>query len=111
MTQSITVIVDDRDAPLGTWDHWVEFDMPAEPGSFRIPRGGDDLGLDGINSWHLPGYMGPCPPDDEEHRYYFTVFALRSPLGLPPGVDSTQVYEAMEPDVIDSVTLMGTYGR
>ena len=111
MTRSITVIVDDRDAPLGTWDHWVEFDIPAGPGSFRIPRGGDDLGVNGINSWHLAGYMGPCPPEGEQHRYYFTIFALRSPLGLPSGADSAQVLEAMEPDVIARATLMGTYER
>ena len=111
MTRSITVVVDDRDAPLGTWDHWDEFDIPADPGSLRIPRGGDDLGVDALNSWRLPGYMGPCPPDGEEHTYNFTIYALRDNLGLPSGVDSAQVYEAMEPDIIASVTLMGTYGR
>ena len=110
-TQSLVLIVDDPDAPIGTWDHWVEFDIPAEPGSYVVERDSGPVGLQAVNSWNLPGYGGPCPPQGEEHRYVFTVYAVDGLLDLPAGVDSKVVYETMEGRVIDSVQLSGLYGR
>lgn len=108
---SLVLIVDDPDAPLGTWDHWLEYDVEAGPGSFDIPRNAGAVGVQGINSWNLTGYMGPCPPQGEEHQYFFTVYALNTMLDLPPESDSDQVRQAMEGRIIDSVELTGTYGR
>lgn len=111
-TQSLVILVDDPDAPLGTWDHWIEFDIPAESGSFEIPRDAGILGTSGINSWNLEGYRGPCPPEgDETHTYRFTVYALSGFLGLPAGVDGEAVRAAMEGPVIESAELTGTYSR
>lgn len=110
-TRAIAVIVEDPDAPLGVWYHWVEFDIAADAGSYTIERATGEIGVAGVNSWHLEGYMGPCPPEGEEHRYIFRVHALRSTLGLPPGVDAGEVVGAMEGHVIDSVELTGLYSR
>lgn len=110
-TRSIAIIVDDPDAPLGTWDHWVEFDISAETGSHRIPIDSSPIGVQGVNSWHLEGYMGPCPPEGEEHTYHFRIYALDGPLGLPRGITSEELRTAMEGRVLDTVDLTGTYGR
>lgn len=111
-TQSLVIIVDDPDAPVGTWDHWVEFDIVAGPGSFQVPRDTPSLGVQGVNSWNLEGYMGPCPPQgDGPHTYVFKVYAVNGLLGLPAGVDSEAVTSAMEGRVLASVELTGTYSR
>jgi hypothetical protein len=110
-TESLVLVVDDPDAPLGTWDHWVEFDIAVESQSMEIAQATEPVGVQGVNSWNIPGYRGPCPPDGEEHGYHFTVHALDRLLNLPAGVDSAGVYEAMEGDVLDSVSLTGVYQR
>lgn len=111
-TASLVILVDDPDAPVGTWDHWVEFDIVSGPGSFDVPRESDPLGTQGSNSWNLEGYGGPCPPaGDSAHTYHFRIFALDGLLDLPPGVDGEAVRTAMEGRVIDSVELTGTYAR
>lgn len=110
-TKAVAIIVDDPDAPLGTWDHWVEFDIPAETGSYHIPSDTSPIGVAGVNSWKLEGYMGPCPPQGEEHTYHFTVFALEAPVGLPEGVNSEELRSAMEGRILESVELRGTYER
>lgn len=110
-TRSLVIVVDDPDAPLGTWDHWVEFDVVTGPGSHDIPRNAGQVGVRALNSWNLPGYMGPCPPEGEEHEYRFTVHALSTVLDLSPGVESEPVYTQMGDSVIESVQMTGLYGR
>lgn len=110
-TRSLVIVVDDPDAPLGTWDHWVEFDVVVDPGGYDIPRNAGQVGVQGLNSWNLPGYMGPCPPKGEEHEYRFTVHALSTILDLPPGVESEPVYTRMRESVVESVQMTGVYGR
>lgn len=111
-TESLVIIVDDPDAPMGIWDHWVEFDIATGPGSFQIPKDTPPLGVQGVNSWNLEGYMGPCPPaGDDPHAYHFTIHALDGTLGLPGGVDSAAVRSAMDGKVIESVELVATFGR
>jgi Raf kinase inhibitor-like YbhB/YbcL family protein len=109
--ESMAVTVNDPDAPTGVWNHWVEFDIPIDSNSLTIPSASDPLGVRGANSWNLGGYMGPCPPPGETHNYVFTVYALDSRLDLAAGVPATQVEAAMDGHVIDSVELIGTYGR
>lgn len=113
-TQALAVVLDDPDAPAGTWVHWVVFDIPATSGGLQegIPpdpelAGG---GRHGSNSWGRPGYGGPCPPSGV-HRYFFRVYALDSALDLEPGATKEQVLAAMENHVLDSAELMGTYAR
>lgn len=111
-TETLVIVVDDPDAPLGTWDHWVEFDIPAGPGSFEVSEDTAAVGTQAVNSWNLEGYMGPCPPEgDPAHTYHFKVHAVDGFLGLPSGVDSEAVLTAMEGRVIALVETTGTYGR
>ena len=109
--ESLVIIVEDPDATLGTWYHWVEFDIDPESGARDILRDAGSIGTQGVNSWNLPGYRGPCPPEGEEHRYVFKVFALEERLDLPEGVEAAQVYTAMEDRVISTTELTGTYAR
>jgi Raf kinase inhibitor-like YbhB/YbcL family protein len=110
-TVSLVMIVDDPDASLGVWDHWVEFDIVPDGGSLSIERATGPVGVPGVNSWNLSGYMGPCPPAGEEHEYHFEVYALDRLLDLPEGVPSSQVYPAMDGGIISGVELIGTYSR
>ncbi len=111
-TETLTLIVDDPDAPVGTWDHWVEFDvLPDESGRTVVPEGVGTLGAPGVNSWNLEGYKGPCPPTGQVHLYYFTVFALDTSLDLPAGVTSSQVRAAMEGHILETTRLSGSYSR
>ncbi len=71
-TVSLALVLDDPDAPAGTWDHWLAYDI--EPVS-AIPEGVASLGTPGTNSWGRTGYGGPCPPSGR-HRYVFTLYAL-----------------------------------
>lgn len=110
-TESVIIVVEDPDADLGTWEHWVVFDVPAEPTELQIPAGGAAGGTSAVNSWKVTRYKGPCPPEGEEHRYFFSVYALNNRLELPEGVDSAAVFEAMQPFLINSAELMGRYAR
>lgn len=111
LTQTLAIVVDDPEAPLGTWDHWVEFNIRSEANSLEVPSASESIGRQGTNSWNLTGYMGPCPPVGEDHEYMFTVYALDTILDLPSGVESEPLYSAMEGHVITSAVLTGRYGR
>lgn len=110
-TNALAVIVEDPDAPLGTWYHWVEFDIRAGPGQYTFERDTPPVGTQGSNSWSLEGYMGPCPPPGETHSYVFRVYALSQTVGLPAGVPATEVVTAMEGHVLTTIELSGSYGR
>lgn len=105
--RTLALIVDDPDAPGGTWDHWVAFDIP--PGA-EIPENVGQLGTAGANSSGNTGYDGPCPPSGI-HRYVFRVYALDTELGLAEGATKRQVLDAMEGHVLSQGTLTGLYGR
>jgi Raf kinase inhibitor-like YbhB/YbcL family protein len=107
-TQSLVLISDDPDAPVGTWVHWVLFDLPADTNS--LPEGVQGMGTDGNNSWRRPGYGGPCPPSGT-HRYFFKLYALDSRLDLKEGASKEDVEEAMQGHILAQAQLMGKYGR
>jgi Raf kinase inhibitor-like YbhB/YbcL family protein len=102
---ALVLIVDDPDAPVGTWDHWVAYDF-APTGTIRENVG--ELGTAGLNSWKQTGYGGPCPPSGT-HRYFFKVLALDGPLGLAERADKTEVLAASEGHVLAEAVLMGTF--
>jgi Raf kinase inhibitor-like YbhB/YbcL family protein len=113
-TQSFALIVDDPDAPGGTWVHWVLFDMPAtttglaesaSPGG-TLPTGS----VEGENDWGRQEYGGPCPPSGT-HRYYFRLYALDTMLNLAAGSARADVDQAMSGRILAQVELMGTYAR
>lgn len=115
-SKSIALIVDDPDAPMGTWVHWVLYDIPptlhslAEgiPWSETLSSGARH----GASSFRRLGYGGPCPPKGHgTHRYFFTLYALDVELGLAPGANKQQVLDALEGHVLATAQLMGTYSR
>jgi len=103
----LVLIMDDPDAPVGTWDHWVVYDVEPVP---TIPENAGPLGVDGLNSWKETGYGGPCPPSGT-HRYFFRVLALDGSLNLDRGADKGTVLAAAKGHVLAEATLMGTYAR
>ncbi len=113
-SQSFALICDDPDAPVGTWVHWVLYDLPAETRDLAEAVGPEaDLaegGRHGNNSWGRLGYGGPCPPGGT-HRYFFKLYALNAALDLAAGTSKEAVLQAMEGHVLAEASLMGTYGR
>jgi Raf kinase inhibitor-like YbhB/YbcL family protein len=108
-TVSFALIVDDPDAPRGTWTHWVVWDIPASARS--IPEGGvPDGAVQGRNSWGRADYGGPAPPSGT-HRYVFKLYALDVVLDLAPETDKAGLLMAMEAHVLGRAELMGTYAR
>jgi len=113
-TKSIAVICDDPDAPLGTWNHWLAYNIP--PASAGLPEGMPkelrlrDGTLQGINDFRKAGYDGPAPPSGT-HRYVFKVYALDADLDLPPGVTRKELLKAMAGHVLAEARLMGTFTR
>ncbi len=108
-TRAFVLIVDDPDAPMGTWLHWLIYDIPAT--THELAEGASDVGVVGLNSWQQPGYGGPCPPPGKPHRYFFRLYALDSPLNLPPGASRQEVERAMQGHVLAQGEWMGTYRR
>jgi len=111
--RSLALIMDDPDAPAGSWDHWLLYDLPAGSSGLvegiaaeALPRGARQ----GRNSWGRSEYGGPCPPHGT-HRYFFRLYALDIRLGLPPGVSKRQLLAAMEGHILARARLIGTYSR
>ena len=113
-TKSIALICDDPDAPVGTWVHWVYYDIPADtkglPENIAPQENPDNGGKQGTNDFRRIGYGGPCPPGGT-HRYYFKIYALDTILNLPAGADKKQLLKAMEGHIIGQAQIMGKYKR
>ena len=107
-TVSLTLIMDDPDAPNRVWDHWIVYNIPAT--TTRLGEASTTPGVSGSNSWGRLGYGGPCPPSGE-HRYLFKVYALDTTLSLSEGAHKEEVLQAMEGHILESTTLMGRYSR
>lgn len=107
-TESFAIVVEDPDAPGGTFTHWVVYNLSADRTRFIE---GEQAGQIGANDFHNLGYRGPCPPPGAPHRYYFKVFALDSMLNLRPGASVKILSEAMQGHVLAQGQLMGVYGR
>jgi hypothetical protein len=114
-TQSLALIFDDPDAPMGTWVHWVLYNLRSERDG--LPEDVDpeginlsDGGVQGTNSWGRTGYGGPCPPSGT-HRYYFRLYALDTILDLGPGATRNQLTRAMEGHVLAEAELMGRFSK
>ena len=105
-TKSLVLIVDDPDAPMGTWDHWIVFNI--QPTN-RIEEN-TIPGIEGINTWHRHSYGGPCPPSGT-HRYFFKVYALDSLLTLSSSVHKKDVEKAMQDHLLAKGELVGLYSR
>ena len=114
-TRSFALIVDDPDAPVGTWVHWVLYDLPPTTNSLSEGFAKDpelkDGSRQGKNDFGKIGYGGPCPPRGPAHRYYFRMYALDTKLNLRPGVSRAEVDKAMKGHVLSQAELMGRYRR
>jgi len=114
-TKSLALIMDDPDAPVGTFVHWVLYDMPGDLTSLSewIARKASlsGVGTQGKNGFGETGYNGPCPPRGKAHRYYFKLYALDTILGLKPGASKADVEKAMVGHILAQGQLMGKYGR
>src|SRR6266496_874699 len=104
-TESFALIVDDPDAPMGTWVHWVLYNLP--PNTRSLPENTNSNGMSaGKNSSGNMHYDGPCPPSGT-HRYYFKLYALDTNLNLSPGAMKEQVLKEMQGHVLAQGELMG----
>lgn len=113
-TKSIALISDDPDAPLGTWVHWVIFNLPANVNELSegVPTQKElnNGARQGKNDFGNIGYGGPCPPGGV-HRYYFKLYALDTILNLAPAASKAQLLNAMEGHILAQGQLMGKYRR
>jgi Raf kinase inhibitor-like YbhB/YbcL family protein len=113
--KSLALIVDDPDAPAGTWVHWVLYDLPPATSQLSeetsrsqyLPGGAKQ----GINDFKHLGYGGPCPPPGKAHRYFFKLYALDAQLGLQPGATKKDVESAMQKHILAQAQYLGTYQR
>jgi Raf kinase inhibitor-like YbhB/YbcL family protein len=112
--KALVLIVDDPDAPSGTWVHWVLYDLPATVSELAedVAKSQYSAGAkQGLNDFKHLGYGGPCPPPGKPHRYFFKLYAVDVPLDLKPGLTGKEVERALEKHVIGQAQLMGTYKR
>ena len=115
-TQSLALIMDDPDAPIGTWVHWVLYNIPAGTRSLAedLPATGKNVEPNAIyvgkNSSGKIGYDGPCPPSGT-HRYFFKLYALDTSINLLSGATKEQVLKEMDGHILAHGELVGTYSR
>jgi Raf kinase inhibitor-like YbhB/YbcL family protein len=114
-TQSFALIMDDPDAPVGTWVHWVIYDLLANTRELaegvakqeQLPNGARQ----GRNDFGKIGYGGPCPPPGKPHRYFFKLYALDAKLGLKAGAIKADVERAIKGHILTQAELIGRYAR
>lgn len=107
--KSLALIVDDPDAPMGTWVHWVVYDIPSNCRRIEensIPEGAKE----GINDFREYKYGGPCPPSGT-HRYFFKLYALDRVMDLKGPISKKDLEKAMEGHIIAKAELIGLYSR
>jgi Raf kinase inhibitor-like YbhB/YbcL family protein len=112
-TRSFTLIMDDPDAPRGTFTHWVLYDIPGDARELGEARPGGAIGREARTSSGRAEYMGPCPPPgDAAHRYRFTLSALDvTSLDLTGQATRDQVEQALEGHALATARLIGSYQR
>jgi hypothetical protein len=114
-TQGFALIMDDPDAPVGTWVHWVIYNLPAN--TRELPEGVEKQeqlasgAIQGRNDFRRIGYGGPGPPPGKRHRYYFKLYALDTELTLKAGATKPELERAMKSHILGKTELMGRYGR
>ena len=112
--RSFALICDDPDAPMGTWVHWVIYDIPSSITKLEAKNPPlkelANSAKQGTNDFGTVGYGGPCPPSGE-HRYFFKLYALDGPTGLKPGATKAQLLTAMKGHILGEAQLVGKYKR
>src|SRR5262245_40420332 len=114
-TRSFALIMDDPDAPGGTWVHWVLYAIAATvhtlPEGVAMRDSVAGVGIQGMNDFQRVGYGGPCPPKGPAHRYSFTLYAVDTDLHLPPRKTKTELRKAMDGHILAQTELVGRYTR
>ncbi len=114
-TQSFALILDDPDAPGGTWTHWLIWNIPARATGLpnNVARAAEfrDGSRQGRNDFQRIGYGGPCPPPGKPHRYFFHLYALNCKLDLKAGAGRAELDRALKGHVIQQAEWMGRYQR
>lgn len=116
-TRELALIMDDPDAPGGTYVHWVLYGLaPSLTGlAAGLPPDADlkspITARQGMNDFRRTGWGGPCPPRGPAHRYFFTLYALSAECGVPSGASKEVLLKAIRKMVIGETKLMGKYGR
>ncbi len=105
---TLAIIVDDPDAPMGTFDHWIAWNISANMSEF--PEG-YIAAHEGTNHFQELHYRGPMPPPGSPHRYFFKLYALDSSLELPEGATKEELEKAMQGHIIAKSELIGIYER
>ena len=105
-TKSLVLIVDDPDAPMGTWDHWIVWNIPPT----NTIEENTVPGTEGINGFRKHSYGGPCPPGGT-HRYFFKIYALDTKLDLNSNSRKKDVEKAMQGHILAKGELVGLYHR
>ena len=114
-TKTFALVVEDPDAPGGTFIHWVAYNIPVSVTS--LPAGVAQSaeiaggGTNGINSFDHVGYNGPCPPPGKMHHYHFRLFAVDTTLTPGDNADAAALESAMKGHVVASTELVGTFER
>ena len=114
--KTLVLIMDDPDAPMGTWVHWVVYNIPVSVKELQkdFPKKAllSNGTIQGKNSWGKIGYGGPCPPKPTgEHRYFFKLYAIDTVLNLPQGATKQEVLKAIKEHIVAQAVLMGRYSR
>jgi len=114
-TKSLALIMDDPDAPMGTFVHWVIYNMPATltglPEGVKTEEQVSGIGTQGNNGAGRSGYTGPCPPPGKPHRYFFSLYALDMWAVFEPGFSKEQLLQQIEGHVLATGQVMGTFQR
>jgi Raf kinase inhibitor-like YbhB/YbcL family protein len=108
---SLALVMDDPDAPSGTWTHWLVYDLPASlhglPEGKKLPAAAEE----GRNSFEVVGYGGPCPPVGSAHRYRIRLYALSKGFLLPPGAGEKDLFAAMKGRILAAAEMRAFFGR
>lgn len=114
-TQAFALIMDDPDAPVGVFTHWLLYNIPTTARSLaegvaktERPETG---GIQGQNDFGRTGYGGPCPPGGRAHHYRFQLYALDGLIDVGPGASKKQVVDAVQGRILGQAELIGTYQR
>jgi len=108
-TKTLAIIVDDPDAPAGTWLHWTIWNIEVAGSSMNLSEG-ESPGTEGKNDFGNTEYGGPCPPSGT-HRYFFKVYALDAGLSLGKGASKKQLEKAMQGHILDKAEIIGLYSK
>ena len=111
-TASFAIIMDDPDAPMQTWVHWIVYNIPGDklnlPAHFPMDSVLADGTKQGFTGFHTTGYGGPCPPEGV-HRYFFKLYVLDAKLNVPAGLTKSQLLDAMKGHILGETEMFGKY--